>query len=110
LILYLPQEGRGIGLANKIRAYALQDTGMDTVEANHALGFPDDLRRYDIAAEILRQMEVESVQILSNNPAKIKGLQQLGILVEGHIPLRMPANPHNEFYLSTKRRRSGHML
>ena len=109
-VLYLPQEGRGIGLANKIRAYALQDTGLDTVEANLALGFPDDLRRYDIAAEIIRQLGIRSVALLTNNPAKVAGLIRAGIPVASSIPLRATPNAHNAFYLDTKKAKSGHRL
>ena len=109
-VLYLPQEGRGIGLANKIRAYALQDTGLDTVEANLALGFPDDLRRYDIAAEIIRKLGIRSVALLTNNPAKIAGLIRAGIPVASSIPLRATPNAHNAFYLDTKKAKSGHRL
>ena len=109
-IVYLPQEGRGIGLANKIRAYALQDEGLDTVEANLALGFPDDLRRYDVAAEIVRELGIQSVALLTNNPNKIGGLRRAGLNVSRHIPLRADANPHNARYLDTKRAKSGHLL
>jgi len=109
-VLYLPQEGRGIGLLNKIKAYALQDQGMDTVEANLALGFPDDLRDYRLAAEMLRQLGIESVCLLTNNPKKIEGLKKSGIRVEGVIPIRMAPNVHNSDYLDTKRRKSGHFL
>lgn len=109
-VVYLPQEGRGIGLANKIRAYALQDEGLDTVEANLALGFPDDLRRYDVAAEIIRLLEVRSVALLTNNPNKIAGLRRAGIPIVGHIPLRTEPNAHNRHYLDTKRQKSGHLL
>jgi GTP cyclohydrolase II len=109
-VVYLPQEGRGIGLANKIRAYALQERGLDTVEANAALGFPDDMRRYDVAAEIVRQLGVRSIRLLTNNPSKIAGLRRAGIPVAGHIPLRIDANEHNAFYLRTKREKSGHLL
>ncbi len=109
-IVYLPQEGRGIGLANKIRAYALQDRGLDTVEANLALGFPDDLRRYDTAAEILRQLGVNSIALLTNNPNKVSGVSRAGIRVVQQIPLRATPNEHNTFYLDTKRRKSGHAL
>ncbi len=109
-VVYLPQEGRGIGLANKIRAYALQDRGMDTVEANIALGFPDDLRRYDAAAEILRQLGVSSIALLTNNPNKVIGVGRAGIKVVDRIPLRTAPNEHNAFYLDTKRRKSGHAL
>lgn len=109
-VVYLPQEGRGIGLANKIRAYALQDEGLDTVEANLALGFPDDLRRYDVAAEIVRQLGVRSIALLTNNPTKFAGLARAGIRVSGTIPLRATPNPHNIGYLATKRAKSGHLL
>ena len=109
-VVYLPQEGRGIGLANKIRAYSLQDAGMDTVEANLALGFPDDLRRYDVAAEILRQLGVRSVVLLTNNPTKRAGLARAGVECVGQIPLRVQPNAHNQFYLDTKRAKSGHLL
>ena len=109
-VIYLPQEGRGIGLANKIRAYALQDEGLDTVEANLALGFPDDLRRYDVAAAIVRELGILSVALLTNNPNKIGGLERAGLRVAGHIPLKMAPNPHNVRYLDTKRAKSGHLL
>ncbi len=109
-ILYLPQEGRGIGLANKIRAYALQDEGLDTVEANLALGFPDDLRRYDVAAAIVRSLGIRSIALLTNNPNKIGGLRRAGLEVTRNIPLRADPNPHNSHYLATKRSKSGHLL
>lgn len=110
LVLYLPQEGRGIGLLNKIRAYALQDAGLDTVEANHALGFPDDMRSYELAAAVLAELGVETVRLLSNNPKKSDGLMAAGIRVVGMEPLCVPANEHNAFYLDTKRTKSGHLL
>lgn len=110
VVVYLRQEGRGIGLANKIRAYALQDSGLDTVEANLALGFRDDERKYDIAADILSELGVRSVSILTNNPNKIAGLKTFGIPVRGRIPLQVPTRPENAFYLSTKAEKSGHML
>ncbi len=109
-VLYLRQEGRGIGLANKIRAYALQDAGLDTVEANHALGFMDDERRYDIAAQMIRELGIRSVRLITNNPSKIEGLEAAGIVVEGRIPLKMKPNRFNAFYLDTKRQKSGHLL
>lgn len=109
-VLYLRQEGRGIGLANKIKAYALQDAGMDTVEANLALGFEDDERRYDIAADMLAELGVVSVKVLTNNPNKLAGLKSHGINVSGRIPLQVEARPQNVFYLSTKASKSGHML
>lgn len=110
LLLYLRQEGRGIGLTNKIRAYALQDDGHDTVEANHLLGFRDDERDYAVAGEMVRALGIRSVQLMTNNPRKIKGLEQQGIPVAGRIPLVMESNPHNAAYLLTKQLRSGHWL
>jgi len=110
VVLYLPQEGRGIGLFNKLRAYALQDEGLDTVEANIALGFPDDLRKYDLAAAMLCCLGVSSVKLLTNNPKKIEGLRDCGVVVDGILPLRIPPNEHNAAYLATKRKKSGHML
>lgn len=108
VILYLRQEGRGIGLGNKIRAYALQDDGRDTVEANHELGFPADARSYDVAAAILAELGVSSVKLLSNNPAKREALQALGIEVAERISLVIDAQVHNKDYLQTKADRMGH--
>lgn len=110
LLLYLRQEGRGIGLTNKIRAYALQDDGHDTVDANHMLGFGDDERDYAVAGEMVRALGIRSVQLMTNNPRKIKGLEEHGITVVGRIPLVIPGNRHNEAYLRTKQQRSGHWL
>lgn len=110
VLVYLPQEGRGIGLVNKIRAYGLQEGGLDTVEANHALGFPDDLRRYDVAAGVLAALGVRSVVLLTNNPRKVEGAKSCGIVVAGRIPLQVHPNPHNAAYLLTKRAKSGHLL
>jgi GTP cyclohydrolase II len=110
LVLYLRQEGRGIGLVNKIRAYALQDEGLDTVEANHALGFHDDERDYTAAAEMLRCLEVRSVLLMTNNPSKIAQLEQRGIRVSGRLPHETLPNEHNARYLETKKRKSGHLL
>jgi GTP cyclohydrolase II len=109
-VLYLRQEGRGIGLANKIRAYALQDAGLDTVDANLALGFDDDLRNYDVAAQMIEELGIRSIRLLSNNPRKWTGLSRHGIEVDGRIPLKVGENPHNAEYLSTKRDKSGHLL
>ena len=109
-LLYLRQEGRGIGLGNKIRAYALQAEGKDTYEANRALGFADDLRRYDIAACILKQLGVGSVQLITNNPQKLSGIEAAGVEVRRRIPSRASANPHNIGYLRTKRERTGHLI
>ncbi len=110
LLLYLRQEGRGIGIANKIRAYALQDRGLDTVEANLRLGFADDERDYDHAAAILRSLGISEVRLLTNNPAKVEGLERSGIGVAERVGHHMPANPHNADYLATKRDKSGHLL
>ena len=99
LVFYLRQEGRGIGLINKIRAYALQDRGLDTVEANLALGFRDDERDYAVAAHMLASLNIGSVQLMTNNPNKVRQLEQHGIRISGRIPLVMPANPYNRFYL-----------
>jgi GTP cyclohydrolase II len=110
LLLYLRQEGRGIGLINKIRAYALQDQGLDTVDANLALGFRDDERDYSIAAHMLTSLNVASIQLMTNNPDKIRQLEQHRIKVAGRIPHVMQANEHNRFYLATKAGRSGHIL
>jgi GTP cyclohydrolase II len=109
-VIYLRQEGRGIGLGNKIRAYALQARGADTYEANRQLGFADDLRRYDVAACMLKQLGVKSVDLITNNPLKLAGLAQEGISVRGRIPSIAQSNPHNIGYLRTKRERSGHLI
>ncbi len=110
IVVYLPQEGRGIGLLNKIRAYALQDQGRDTVDANLELGFEVDERTYDAGAEALRFLGVHSVQLLSNNPLKRAGLEDNGIEVRTLVEIRTPATKDNAFYLDTKRRRCGHLL
>jgi GTP cyclohydrolase II len=108
VLLYLRQEGRGIGLVNKIRAYALQQAGADTVEANRLLGLPDDARDYGIAADLLGRLGVKRVRLLTNNPAKMAALQRLGIEVVERVPLHTPPNAHNRRYLQTKSRRMGH--
>jgi len=110
LLLYLRQEGRGIGLINKIRAYELQDSGYDTVEANVALGFRDDERDYAVAAHMIHSLEIGSIRLMTNNPRKIDGLAQHGVRVAGRLPHVMPPNPHNRFYLETKASRSGHWI
>jgi GTP cyclohydrolase II len=110
VVIYLPQEGRGIGLLNKIRAYALQDTGLDTVDANLELGFEVDQRTYETGAEALRFIGVKSVQLLSNNPLKKKGLEDNGITVQTLVEIKTPVTKDNAFYLDTKRRRCGHLL
>jgi GTP cyclohydrolase II len=109
-VLYLPQEGRGIGLVNKVRAYALQDEGLDTVQANLALGFNDDLRDYTQAAAMVRALGIASVVVLTNNPRKVQGLRGNGVDVVGQLPIRIPPNRHNARYLKTKRDKSGHLL
>jgi len=110
IVLYMRQEGRGIGLINKIRAYALQDKGLDTVEANLALGFRDDERDYAIAAHMIDSLGVESIQLMTNNPRKVEQLHEYGIEVGGRVPHILPPNPHNLFYLQTKANRSGHFI
>lgn len=110
MVLYLRQEGRGIGLANKIRAYSLQDQGLDTVQANHALGFRDDERDYAVAAHMLMSLKVESVRLITNNPKKIQQLIDYGIKVTDRIPHIMEPNEYNRFYLETKAAKSGHMI
>jgi GTP cyclohydrolase II len=110
VVLYLRQEGRGIGLINKIRAYSLQDQGLDTVEANLALGFRDDERDYTVAAHMLMALKIQSVQLMTNNPKKIDQLTRYGIKVDGRIPHIMEPNKHNRFYLETKAAKSGHMI
>src|SRR6266404_7826319 len=109
-VIYLRQEGRGIGLGNKIRAYALQARGADTYEANRALGFGDDLRRFDIAAQMLQQLGVKSIDLVTNNPRKIQEIEAGGIQVRRRIPSISESNPHNIGYLRTKRERKGHLL
>lgn len=110
ILLYMRQEGRGIGLINKIRAYGLQEHGYDTVEANLALGFRDDEREYSVAAHMLMSLKVKSIQLITNNPRKIEDLTKNGIQVSGRIPHVMPANEHNRFYLETKALKSGHLI
>ena len=110
LLLYLRQEGRGIGLINKIRAYSLQDCGLDTVDANLALGFRDDERDYAVAAHMLASLNIGSVRLMTNNPNKLNQLQENGIRIADRIPHVMPPNDHNRFYLETKASRSGHHL
>jgi GTP cyclohydrolase II len=109
-VLYLRQEGRGIGLANKIRAYALQSHGHDTVDANRMLGLPDDARSYEVAQDMLEHLGVTSVRLLTNNPAKVAGLRKLGVQVVGRVPIVVPANPHSARYLEAKRLRMEHDL
>lgn len=110
VLLYLNQEGRGIGLANKMRAYSLQDQGFDTVEANHRLGFEDDERDFRIGSDILKSMGFSSVRLLTNNPAKIEIMERNGIQVVERVPLKVGETAHNRGYLATKAAKSGHML
>ena len=110
MVLYMRQEGRGIGLINKVRAYALQDRGLDTVEANLALGFRDDERDYAVAAHMLVSLNVNSVRLMTNNPRKIEQLETLGVKVSGRIPHVIPATEINRFYLETKAAKSGHFI
>ena len=109
ILVYLRQEGRGIGLGNKVRAYALQDQGHDTVDANLALGFAADLRSYDLAASILRDLGVASVRLMTNNPAKIDGLRQAGVVVSDHEPHWVAASDLSHGYLEVKRSKLGHL-
>jgi len=110
VLLYMRQEGRGIGFVNKIRAYGLQDHGYDTVEANLALGFRDDEREYGVAAHMLAALKVKSIRLMTNNPRKIDDLTRHGIQVVGRIPHVMPPNRFNRFYLETKAAKSGHLI
>lgn len=110
ILLYLRQEGRGIGLINKLRAYQLQDQGFDTVDANNRLGFPTDARDFAVAAQMLKALHVPAIRLMTNNPEKQAVLASLGVNVAERLPLLIPANPHNAHYLVTKRDRTGHQL
>lgn len=110
IILYMRQEGRGIGLANKIAAYALQDGGMDTVEANKHLGFDDDMRRYDISSEMLKILGPKSIVLMTNNPRKFEAMRKAGIPIDERLPIKITPNKFNVDYLNTKRDKSGHIL
>ena len=110
LVIYLRQEGRGIGILNKLKAYKLQDQGYDTVEANHKLGFKDDLRDYAVAAQIIKDLNIKSISLMTNNPSKIKGLETYGIKVVDREEIEIPANDVDEKYLKTKKEKMGHLL
>ncbi len=110
VLLYMNQEGRGIGLANKMRAYSLQDQGFDTVEANHRLGFEDDERDFRLGAQILREMGFSAVRLMTNNPRKVEMMEKSGIAVAERVPLKVGRNAHNTGYLDTKAAKSGHLL
>lgn len=110
VVFYLRQEGRGIGLGNKIRAYALQAQGHDTVDANRLLGLPDDMRRYDSVVAMMAHLRIKSLRLMTNNPLKVSSLERLGIVVEGRLPVVCSPNPHSAGYLETKRTRMAHHL
>jgi 3,4-dihydroxy 2-butanone 4-phosphate synthase / GTP cyclohydrolase II len=110
VILYMRQEGRGIGLAPKIQAYKLQEQGLDTVEANLQLGYGMDLREYGLGAQILCDLGLKTIRLLTNNPKKIVGLKGYGLKIIQQVPIKVKPNPHNERYLKTKREKLGHLL
>lgn len=110
VLLYLRQEGRGIGLINKLRAYRLQDQGFDTVDANRRLGLPDEARDFPVAARMLELLGINAINLMTNNPAKVTALQAAGVTIARRVPHQLPANPHNAHYLDTKRKRAGHLL
>ena len=110
VLVYMRQEGRGIGLAPKIQAYKLQEKGLDTVEANLKLGFPMDLREYGIGAQILADLGLKKIRLLTNNPKKMVGLEGYGLEIVDQVPIRVAPNPHNRRYLRTKREKLGHLL
>ena len=110
VVFYLQQEGRGIGLSNKIRAYKLQDSGFDTVEANHRLGFHEDERNYEIVSEMANHLQIKAIDLLTNNPKKIVALEKSGLKVNKRIPIKSESNAHNKSYLDTKAKKLGHLM
>ena len=110
VIVYMRQEGRGIGLAPKIKAYKLQEQGFDTIEANRKLGYPMDLREYGLGAQILCDLGLKTIRLLTNNPKKIVGLEGYGLEIVEQVPIRIKPNPHNEKYLRVKREKLGHLI
>jgi GTP cyclohydrolase II len=110
VLLYLRQEGRGIGLVNKLRAYRLQDQGFDTLDANSRLGLPTEARDFPVAARMLELLGIHAVRLMTNNPAKVEALESVGVRIAERVPHSLPGNIHNTRYLATKRDRAGHML
>ena len=110
VLLYLRQEGRGIGLINKLRAYRLQDQGFDTVDANNRLGLPTEARDFPVAARMLDLLGIRAIRLMTNNPEKVRALEAEGVTIAERVPHQLPANPHNSRYLDTKRDRAGHLL
>jgi 3,4-dihydroxy 2-butanone 4-phosphate synthase/GTP cyclohydrolase II len=110
VLLYMRQEGRGIGLLNKLKAYRLQDEGLDTVQANERLGFPADLRHYGVGAQILSDLGIRRIKLMTNNPKKIVGLEGYGLKVVERVPIQVKPGPHNRKYLNTKKNKMGHFL
>ena len=110
LLIYLRQEGRAIGLFNKIEAYALQDVGLDTVEANEKLGFPIDLRSYETACRVIQHFGIKSIRLLTNNPLKLAALENFGVSVVERVPVHVAGNEHSRLYLDTKKAKMGHLL
>ena len=110
IIFYLQQEGRGIGLSNKIRAYKLQDDGFDTVEANHQLGFHEDERNYEIVSAMANHLKIKSMDLMTNNPRKIDAIEKSGLKINKRIPIKSESNDHNKSYLNTKAKKLGHLM